>query len=314
MIRVVYFSTSERSLILLKKLKESAEIEVVLCVTKTDVRVGRHQELKANNIRLFCKQEGIKVVPISSSSELKQESILEEIKCSKPALGFSVDFSFIIPEEIINTFPKEILNLHFSLLPKYRGASPAQFTVLNGDAIGGVTFHLMEKGLDTGPIVQQIPHQLAQTETSAELIQTLYELSSEHVLETIINYYNGKLTPLPQNHAEASYTYSPTQPKRTFIFKEDAKIDWTKPLAQIERAIRAYNPWPIVHTTLQELADHKYMIRDFTAIKDSKHAIKLVKIRQARVSGSQLELLQLQPEGSKILTWDEFKNGYLTKF
>ena len=309
MIKIVFFGTSDRSVPILESLK--INFSLVLCVTKEDVVVGRHQTPKEVEVKRWAKENGVKFVTINESLKKEAQKIIEQIKCSGAVLGVVADFGFIIPQEILAIFPQGLINIHFSLLPKYRGASPVQFAISNGDAQTGITYQLMEKTLDTGPIVDQITYKLIGTETSGELYKTLFNLSAKHLPKIINDYLDGKTTPKAQNETQASYTYSPTHPSATYIFKEDARINWNDDVKKIDACIRAYNPWPTAWTTLGEMQKAKDKIIGFTHIKDSKNASKVAKIYEVKTLDNKVAIEKIQPESGKILSWEQFKNGYL---
>lgn len=309
--KVVFFGTSDRSVPIMESLK--ANFDLVLCVTKEDVLVGRHQTPKEVEVKKWAKANGVKFVTIRESPNKEKETIIEQIKSSKAVVGLVADFGYIIPQEILDIFPKSLINIHFSLLPKYRGASPVQFAILNGDQETGVTYQLMEYALDTGPTIGQLPYPLTGTETSGELYKTLFEKSAEHLPVVLHNYLNGKITPQPQDEKQASYTYSPSRPKTTFIYKEDGKLNWNAPVKKLDAVVRAFNPWPIAWTTLGDMRESQDKIVGFTELKDPNHASKVAKIHSAQLSlDGRLGISQIQLEGGKTLLWEQFKNGYLT--
>ncbi|PIS22154.1 hypothetical protein COT50_03435 [candidate division WWE3 bacterium CG08_land_8_20_14_0_20_41_10] len=307
--KIAFFGTSDRSVPILESLKTN--FDLVLCVTKEDVLIGRHQTPKEVGVKRWAKENGVKFVTINESLNKEREILIEQIKTSEAIVGVVADFGFIIPQEILAIFPKGIINIHFSLLPKYRGASPVQFAILNGDAQTGITYQLMEKTLDTGSTIHQITYPLNGTENSGELYKTLFNLSAEHLPQVINNYLEGKIKPKAQNGSQASYTYSPTHPKNTYIYKEDAKINWNNGIQSIDATIRAYNPWPIAWTTLGEMQNAKNKMTCFTQLKNPKYASKVVKIYEAKIVDNKLAVEKIQLAGGKILSWKQFTNGYL---
>lgn len=310
MTKVVFFGTSDRSLPILDALKK--EFDLVLCVTKADVLVGRHQTPKETQVKTWAKANGVNFVTINESLAKVKVAIIEEILSSKAEIGVVADFGYIVPKEVLSIFPQGLINIHFSMLPKYRGASPVQFAILNGDSQTGITFQLMEATLDTGPILRQIPYPLNGSETSGGLFTTLFDLAGAQLPVVLQDYLAGKLTPTPQDNSKASYTSSPSHPKNTYIYKEDAKIDWKLPARQIDAGVRAYNPWPVAWTTLGDMQTARDKLVGFTQLKDSGNASKKVKLYSTQLSlDGRIGILQLQPEGRTMLSWQEFVNGYL---
>jgi len=312
MTKIAFFGTSDRSLPILEALKKN--FDLVLCVTKEDVLVGRHQTPKETQVKTWAKANGVNFVTIKESLAKEKDAIIDKILSSKAEVGVVADFGYIVPKQILSIFPKGLINIHFSLLPKYRGASPVQFAILNGDAQTGITFQLMEYALDTGPILHQIPYPLDGSETSGGLYTTLFDLARAQLPVVLQNYLTGKITPTPQDESKATYTSSPSHPKNTYIYKEDAQLDWNEDAPVLERKIRAYNPWPIAWTTLGDMQEARNKILGFTKLKDQNHGLKTAKIYSAQISlDNRLGILKLQVEGSRVLAWEDFARGYLTK-
>jgi methionyl-tRNA formyltransferase len=303
--KVVFFGTSDRSIPILEALSSSSDFKVALCVTKSDTKVGRKQELRETEVKTWAKQHKVKYVETNSLKNDAQR-VIEQILGSKIDVGVVADFSFIIPAELLDVVPHKLVNIHFSLLPKWRGASPVQFAILNGDEVTGITYHLVDKKMDTGPIIHQIGYKIDHTETSGELYSRLFPIAAEKLPSVLVKYIDGSTNFVEQNDDEATYTYSPSHPGSTFVYKEDAKIDWTKSPAEIERAIRAYNPWPISWTTLGELQETTWGKKD----KDHEKSSKKVKIYKSRVAEGKLKIEFLQVEGKKPTEWESFVNGY----
>ena len=298
--KIAFFGTSDRSIPILNALKDNSEL--VLCITKEDSKVGRHQTTKEAAVKTWAKNNNIPYFCVQKLDDEGVSKVVELLKTYACDIGVVADFSLILKQKIIDTPPFKLINIHFSLLPKYRGASPVQFAILNGDKKTGISFYLMNKNMDTGKILAQVEYTLTEDETSGALYKTLFDVAAKELPNVITKYVSGKTTPLPQNDAEATYTYSKTHPKNTFIYKEDAQIDWTKDIEYIKRAIRAYNPWPIAWSTLEKLNNSKFL-REI-GLKVRAGANKSLKIKFYALDS-------IQVEGSKILSWKDFENGYL---
>jgi len=304
--KVAFFGTSDRSIPIIESLYNN--FELVLCITKTDTKAGRKQELKATAVKAWAKEHEVDYLCIDSIKNSKDE-IIKGLNKHKVSLGVVADFSFIIPGSIINTPEHSIINVHFSLLPKLRGASPLQHAILQGLDETGITYYLMDKNMDTGDILHQIPYPLDQTENSGYLYDKLFPLAAENLPQVINDYVSGKTKPQPQNHQESSYCYSKTHPKTTYVFKEDAKIDWQEEPLHIERKIRAFYPWPVAWTTLGELEKNE-KLPSFIELKPSAYANLRVKIISVELSNGKLKIKKLQVEGKNELDWMSFVNGY----
>jgi methionyl-tRNA formyltransferase len=302
--KIAFFGTSDRSNPILEALKKS-EFELDLCITKADVLIGRNQDVKENGVKTWCVANRVDFVSINKLDSLSKVQIQNEIINRDIKIGIVADFSFIISEDIFNLFEYGIVNIHFSTLPYYRGASPVQFAILNGDKEVGISFQLIEKGMDTGPIIFQKKFPIESEETSQDIYDRLF-VETSHILPIVIkDYIEGKLIPRRQDETQANYTYSKTNPKTTLILKDDAKIDWAQTVEQIHRTIKAFYPWPVAWTTLEDLSKH------YKKVKENKDKSLRVKIYKANLENSELKIKQVQVEGKQIMDWESFKNGYL---
>ena len=223
----------------------------------------------------------------------------KKIKILEPDLVVIASYGRIIPREILKIPKYGCLNVHGSLLPKYRGPSPIQTAILNGDKETGVTIILMDEKIDHGDIVANSkfnPAKCGTKFTYEQLLKELASLGAKLLVETIPKWIAGEIKPKPQDEKKATYT--------KIIKKEDGKIDWSKPADEIERQIRAFNPWP----------------GTFTFWKKNNKVIR-VKILEAEVSqptadqpkagkDNKLIIKKLQPEGKKPMTFEDFKRGH----
>ncbi len=311
MITIAFFGTSDRSTPILDVLKTN--FNLALCITKTDSKVGRQQKLKESGVKTWAKQNNIEYIE-TSSLKIDQSKIISRLLELKTDLGVVADFSFIIPQELLSTPKYKLLNIHFSLLPKLRGASPVQFSILDGDTVTGVTYFILGQKMDDGEILTKVEYKTTKTETSGELYATLFALAAENLPGVISKYTSGELRPTPQDNQNATYTYSKSHPKNTFIYKEDARIDWTAEETYIERQIRAYNPWPIAWSTLLDIQSSRFFKLNKYYINKSKDLDLKVKIYKANLDKNALKPIIVQVEGGKTLSWKDFENGYIEKF
>lgn len=307
MYNTAFFGTSDKSRPILDSLYTNTNL--TLCVTKTDRIVGRKKEIKPTVVKEWAKEKNIELLEIDKMDSETRQNIISKLKEHKIDVGVVADFSYMIHQEIISTPPKGLINIHFSKLPKYRGASPVQHTILNGEKVTAVTFMLMSKGMDEGDILKQFEIQLTGSENSAQLYEKMFQIAGENLPKVIDEYFSGKIQPQPQNHSLATYCFSKTNPKSTLIDKEDAKIDWHKPHIQIERLIRAFNPWPVAWSTLQDI--DLANIFGNKKLKQNKDSTLKVKIYEARINeNGKLSPTKLQVQGGNILSTKEFLNGY----
>ena len=202
-----------------------------------------------------------------------------------PDLVIVASYGKIIPKKILQIPKYGCLNIHPSLLPKYRGPSPIQTTILNGDKETGITIILMDEKIDHGKIISSSSFLISKKCTYPELCQKLASLGVKLLVETIPKWINNEIEPKSQDESKAIYT--------KILKREDGKIDWSKPAQETEKQIRAFNPWP----------------GTFTFIKHKNKTLR-VKILEANVKNNKLIIKKLQPEGKKSMTFEEFKRGY----
>lgn len=301
---IAFFGTSNKSTPILEGLKNS-EFNLKLCITKNHIKVGRKQKTKTTAVKDWANKNRVQVITIPNLNVESKDTVLKSLKDNNIDLIVVADFAYIVPEEIFNYPTYKTINIHFSLLPNYRGSSPVQFSILNGDKKTAISYVLMDKKLDAGPIIHQTTHKILNTDTTGSLYKRLFEIAGTDIADVIKNYVDGKYKPKKQNKNKATYTYSPTHPKSTLIYKEDAKIDWLKSPKDIHNMIRAYYPWPIAWTTLKEFD------KNYVKIKPNKDLSKKVKIYKSQIKNGRLKIEFLKIEGKKKISWNDFKNGYL---
>ncbi len=307
-IRTVFFGTSDRTEPILKSLYQNTKL--ALCVTKAPVRVGRHQEIKETKVAEWAQKHGINTFKVQRIQQ-DEAKLIEAVKRAEPDVIIVADFGFILKEAVLDAFGNKLINIHFSLLPRWRGASPVQATILAGDTTTGITFMKMERGMDTGDILFQKEVLVKPRITAEELYEYLFKEAGVLVSKIAGDYVAGKLKPVKQDEASATYTYSKTHPKSTFVFKEDAKINWQEPAEQILRGIRAYNPWPIAWTTLGELGSTTKLKGEVRLKEKWAGSPRVLKIYEARQTDDEKILPSIvQVEGKRKGTWQEFLNGY----
>jgi len=307
--KIVFFGTSNRSVPILESL--NSNFDLVLCITKKDRRIGRKQEIIECGVKTWAKQNSVSYIEIDSLGEGNLENVLKALNKTKPEYGIVADFSFIIPQEMIDFFDKKLINIHFSLLPKFRGASPVQHAILEGEKLTGITYYIIDKKLDHGPILGQVGYNLTGNETSGEIYETLFKIAGEKLPEILEKYSQGSTTPLPQDEERATYTYSKSHPKNTHIYKEDARIDWKNTSENIDRQVRAYNPWPISWTYLKDLEKAKNLTEEKMKFKSHIDKGLKIKIYKTELEENKLKILDVQIEGKNKMNWESLKNGYL---
>jgi methionyl-tRNA formyltransferase len=226
---IIFFGSSEFSVYVLKKFLK--EYKPVLVLTLKGKPKGRGLKVQPNVVFEFCLKEKLNVIELENWDNFKNS-----LNLIKPTAGIIAGFGKIIPKEIIEFFPKGILNVHPSLLPKYRGPNPIREVILHNEKETGATIFLIDDLVDHGPISKQEKIELFGNETYLELEEKLGKLGGKVLREIIIDYLDGKIKPVPQDESKATYTKK--------ISKEDGFLSFDEGYEIWQRKIRALNPWP----------------------------------------------------------------------
>ena len=234
--RCVFFGTPELAVPFLEFLNEK-NIRIVGVVTQPDKPQGRHQALQPTPINVAARKLSLTVFTFDSLRKAESVTALSELK---PDLFIVVAFGLIIPKKFLGLRGLGSINVHPSLLPKYRGPSPIPAPILEGDAETGITIMKMDAGIDTGPILQAIKIALDKNETASSLTQKIMSRGPEFLFQVLNDYVAGSIKPIPQHASDASNT--------KILSKADGLIDWHQSASIIERKIRAYQPWPGAYT------------------------------------------------------------------
>lgn len=232
-IRAVFLGSPEFAVPSLNALIDSPLIAVPLVITQPDRRAGRGKSLKSPPIKIAAQEQNLTIL---QPETLRDSAVVEEIRASAPDVLVVVSYGEILRRDLLEMAPAGCLNVHPSLLPAYRGSIPVPATILNGDALGGVSFIKLIRAMDAGPIVHQIPVELSQSETSGELLERIGTIAGDALPEVLVDWVNGRIQAREQDHDSATYTRE--------LQKSDAQVDWTQPAREIERFVRAMNPWP----------------------------------------------------------------------
>jgi len=304
-VKVAFFGTSDRSQPVLESLH--INFDLALCVTKADRIVGRHQIKEKTLVKKWGERKGIDVFEIENFKK-DGKALLKALGKHDIELIIVADFGFIVGKELIDEYKNRIINIHFSLLPKYRGANPIQAAIIQGEKETGITYLLMTLGLDEGPILHQIKLDLKGNETSGRLYEILFEKAAQNLSGVIRGYLSKEITAVEQDPKKATFYYSPSHPKSTYIYKEDALVDWSESAEQIERKIRAFNPWPIAWTTLEDLEKSGKV--GLVGLKEGVKRNLRVQIYSAELMGGKIIPKVVQVSGKDKMSWGDFKNGY----
>ena len=286
-------------------------LDIIAVITAPDKPVGRKQVLTPSPVKKWASGANFSVLePI----RIKNLEWIKRIKELKPDLIILCAYGQIIPKEILDAPKYGALNVHPSLLPKYRGASPIQSVILNGDKETGITIILMDEEMDHGPIIQNSKCKIQNAKiTYKELSEQLANLGAELLIKILPDWVDGKIKTQPQDHSKATFC--------KIIKKEDGKINWNKSAQEIERQVRAYATWPTAYTEIQnskfKIQNDNAKLKIFEAEVINKNTERKVgevflKDKQLAVQTGNgvLILKQVQLEGKKPMSTKDFLNGH----
>ena len=285
MTKIIFFGASVYSLPILEKLTMLPDFELQTVVSKIDKAFGRSQKITPNPVAKYCLDHHLPLLQIETFSEdcrLKIEDYKADLAL---CVAFGPPF---FDEETINSFPYKIINIHPSPLPKYRGATPGPWQIINGETSSAVTFFQIDALPDHGPIIASLPFDISSSETAQSFYQKAFSLAANNLDTVLKSYLSSPRSIQPQDHSQKSYF-----PKLT---KDTAKIDWTWNLSKIEAFIRALNPWPIAWTLVENLNHTPFKMKIFSAFIDQNKSELIPKI--------------VQIEGKNKTEWTEIKKYY----
>ena len=294
--KLVYMGTPDFAVPALKKLAASHEVAAVF--TQPDKPVGRKQVLTPPDVKVCAQELGI---PVCQPASMKTAEALELLKSFEPEAIVVAAYGQILPKAVLDVPPYGCVNIHGSLLPKYRGAAPIQQAVLNGDEVTGVTTMLMDVGLDTGDILLKKETPIGENETSAELFDRLAQLGGDLILETLDALKNGSVTPQKQDDSLATHTSK--------IDKSLCPIDFSKPAREIHNRIRGLYSWPVATA---QIHGKRVKIHKARLARGSGKAGTVLSVKPLVIACGEgaVELLELQPEGKKKMSAEAFAAGH----
>jgi len=299
--RVVFMGSPEFAVPTLERLVLN-QYQVVAVYTQPDSRAGRGRTLVVPPVKLAAQSLGLEVVQPPS---LKEAEAVAQLARFRPEVIVVAAFGQILPPAVLDIPRLGAVNVHPSLLPRFRGASPVAAAILAGDEFSGVSIMLMEEGLDTGPVLARAQVPISALDTTGSLTARLSLVGARLLLEALAHYLRGELTPQPQNEAEATYSGA--------ITKEEGEIDWHLPAIELWRRVRAFHPWPGCYTRWQE---ERLKIIEALPLPEGKafKAGEVVALTSTAAFGvgtgdGALGILKVQREGKRVMSAAEFLRG-----
>ena len=299
--KVIFMGTPDFAVGTLEEIIKAGH-EVVLVVTQPDKPRGRSGALQFPPVKECAVAHGIEVF---QPKKIREEENVEYLRKYNADIIVVAAFGQLLPKSILEMPKHGCINVHASLLPKYRGAAPIQWSVINGDAVTGVTIMQMDIGMDTGDMIAKREVVIGEEETGGGLFDKLAEVGAKLCVDTMVEIENGTATRTPQNHDEATHV--------SMISKELGNIDWNKSAVEIERLIRGLNPWPSAFTKLDGKT-FKIWKAKVVSEHTNKQPGRIVNVGkdvlEVQTGEGVLSLLEVQLEGKKRMEVDAFLRGY----
>ena len=300
--RIVFIGAGEIGVPTLQALLRSSEHQLTGVVTQPDKPVGRAQRIEPTPIKRALAGTTISILQLE---RIKDRQAIEEIRALQSDAIVVIAYGQILPREVLEIPRIACLNLHASLLPRWRGAAPIQAAIAAGDPETGITVMYMAEGLDTGDILLQRRIDILPTDTGGSLHDRLAQIAPETLLEALQMLAKGNAPRIPQDNALATYA-----PKLT---RDDGKIDWSEPAEIIERKIRAFNPWPGAFTEIAAPGVRKLKIFSAAIVDLSGKPGEFLRSEKELIVAAgknALSLNEVQPEGKRRMDAAAFLRGH----
>lgn len=302
--KVIFMGTPDFSVGTLEALVAAGH-DVVLAVTQPDKPKGRGKEMQFTPVKECALKYNI---PVYQPRRVREPECIEELRKYRADIMVVVAFGQILPKEILEMTKYGCVNVHASLLPKYRGAAPIQWSILDGEEVTGVTTMQMNEGLDTGDMLLKVEIPIEEKETGGSLHDKLAEVGARLCVETLAGLEAGTITPIPQGETTTSYA--------KMLDKQLGSIDWSKSAIEIERLIRGLSPWPSAYTNWN---DKVMKIWDAKVVSDAstERPGTIVKVEKdafyVQAGDGALQVCELQIPGKKRMDAGAFLRGYQVK-
>lgn len=238
--RIIFAGTPQFAATILQGLLNGPH-DIIAVYTQPDKQAGRGQQLQASEVKQLAEQHQI---PVYQPSTLRDSTAQQELSALKPDLMVVAAYGMLLPQVLLDLPRLGCLNVHASLLPKWRGAAPIARAIEAGDLETGVSMMQMVAALDAGPVWEMFPLKIEQSDTHSTLSEKLSALAAEHINDTIDKIAKGNIKAIPQDEAQSSYASK--------LSKAEALIDWSRSANDLARQVRAFNPWPVSYTYIED--------------------------------------------------------------
>lgn len=302
-LRIVFCGTPEFAVPSLRLLAERPEFSIEAVLTQPDRARGRGQQVSSSPVKNLAVELGL---PIYQPEKIKSESAQDLLKRIAPDAVVIIAYGQIIPASLLTVPRLGWLNLHGSLLPRYRGAAPIQWAIANGESVTGLTTMQIDAGMDTGPILLRREIAIGPEETSPELAARMSAMGAELIAESLVKFDRGEISPIPQG--EQGVSHAP------ILKKEDGRIDWARPAQQIYDRMRGFAPWPGSYSTFRGQICNLWgrpKVRGSAGTSGAPGELipSSKEIDVVCAEGTCLRLESVQVQGRKKISAREFANG-----
>ncbi|MGL5207528.1 MAG: methionyl-tRNA formyltransferase [Acidaminococcaceae bacterium] len=305
--RIVFMGSPDFAVDSLAALTENSQHELVAVITQPDRPKGRGQKVLMTAVKEYALN---KKIPVLQPTKIRTKEFVEELRALRPELIVVVAFGQFLPKDILQMPKHGCINVHASLLPKYRGAAPIHYAIMNGEKETGVTIMMMDEGMDTGAMLAKTVTQISGDMTMGVLHDQLKIAGAKLLIEVVEKLGKGTIEAVPQNNEEASYA--------SLLDKKIEKIEWSNTAQEIHDKVRGLNPWPGAHTLLPDgrnlkIWKTKVVSKDYSDTRPGT-IVELTKQGFLVACGKDsLEVNEVQPESKKKMAADVFCNGYKIK-
>jgi methionyl-tRNA formyltransferase len=298
MTKILFMGTPQFAVPSLAKLME--HYEVVAVVTQPDAPAGRGKHLTQSPVKQLAQSAGL---PVLQPESLKPPDVVEQLRSYAPDCIVVAAFGQILRKPVLEMPKFGCINVHGSLLPRWRGASPVSAAIAAGDAVTGITIMQMDVGLDNGPMLSKREEAIRPDDTTGSLMERLSHMGAELLIETLPKYLAGEIAPQPQDESLVTHCRQ--------IRKEEGAIDWGKSAIELERHVRAMQPWPGAFTTLN--GKRLKILSTLRSVHSTQNVPGTIAIQKNGVfvqcGNGGLELVEVQPEGRKAMPAADFARG-----
>ena len=305
--KIIFMGSPDFSVGTLEALIEAGH-EVVLAVTQPDKPKGRGKEMQFTPVKECALKYNI---PVYQPRRVREAQCMEELQKYNADIMVVVAFGQILPKEILEMTPYGCVNVHASLLPKYRGSAPIQWAIINGEEVTGVTTMQMDEGIDTGDMLLKTEIPIEPKETGGSLFDKLAQAGAKLCVETLEALQNGTVTPIPQGETTTAYA--------KMLDKQLGDINWNKTAVEIERLIRGLTPWPSAYTNWNEKVMKIWdaEVSDIDVEMEDAKPGTIVKVEKdafyVQTGEGLLKVCELQIPGKKRMDAGAFLRGYQVK-